>query len=96
VPVDPYLLHLLFRKICRYYSALLFTFGFKPIYYIRVITEERHLYVDTTYIDYANAMNKRGMLSGPYKILLLKINDENMYTQDDGKIKRLIFNDALL
>lgn len=68
----------------------LLLFGLNLVYYLRAVTEERHLSLDNTYVDYANAMNNKGVFSGLYKILPFLKYDVNRYIQD-GKIKKLLF-----
>lgn len=68
----------------------LLLFGLNLIYYLRAVTEERHLSLDPTYVRYANAMNNKGVFSGLYKLLPFLKYNVNRYIQD-GKIKKLFF-----
>ena len=63
------------------HSALLL--GLNTIYYLRAITEERHLSLDPVYVEYATAMNERGIFSGLYKLLPFLKYDVNKYIQND-------------
>jgi protein-S-isoprenylcysteine O-methyltransferase Ste14 len=64
--------------------------GLNLIYYLRAITEERHLSLDPTYVQYANAMNEKGIFSGLYKVIPFLKYDVNRFIRD-GKIKKLLF-----
>ena len=68
----------------------LLLFGLNLIYYLRAVTEERHLSLDPTYVLYANAMNERSLFGGLYKILPFLKYDVNRYIRD-GKIKKFLF-----
>lgn len=39
------------------------------IYYVRAVTEERHLSLDPVYVQYAEAMNEKGMFRWLYKLI---------------------------
>lgn len=60
------------------------------IYYIRAITEERHLSLDATYVQYAKAMNEKGIFSGIYRLLPFMRYKEDRYIKD-GKVKKFLF-----
>lgn len=60
------------------------------IYYLRAITEERHLSLDPTYVAYATAMNEKGIFKGLYMKLPFLKYDVNRYIEN-GKIKKLFF-----
>ncbi len=53
--------------------------GLNAIYYLRAITEERHLSLDPVYVKYAMAMNERGIFSWLYKIFPALKYDVNKY-----------------
>lgn len=59
------------------------------IYYLRAITEERHLSLDPTYVQYARALNEKGIFRGLYRLLPILKYDENRYVKD-GKIKKYL------
>lgn len=60
------------------------------IYYLRAITEERHLSLDPKYVEYATAMNEKGIFKKLYKFLPFLKYDVNNYIEN-GKIKKLFF-----
>jgi hypothetical protein len=60
------------------------------IYYLRAVTEERHLSLDPAYVHYATAMNGRGMFRGIYRIVPFLKYDVNRYIKE-GKIKKMLF-----
>jgi hypothetical protein len=60
------------------------------VYYLRAKTEERHLSLDPVYVEYATAMNEKGMFKRLYKILPFLRYDVNNYIEN-GKIKKLFF-----
>ncbi|MFO7446582.1 MAG: hypothetical protein R6W90_09455 [Ignavibacteriaceae bacterium] len=52
------------------------------IYYLRAITEERHLSQDPNYVKYGLAMNKRSIFKGLFRIFpFLKYNPEKYLSQ---------------
>ena len=60
------------------------------IYYLRAVTEERHLSLDPVYVEYANAMNEKGIFRGLYGVFpFLKYNVGNYI--ENGKIRKLFF-----
>lgn len=69
-------------------SLLLLALNF--IYYLRARTEERHLSLDPVYIQYAGAMNDRGIFSKLYRVLPFLKYDVNQYIKD-GKVKKMFF-----
>jgi len=64
--------------------------GLNLIYYLRAVTEERHLSLDPTYVQYATALNDKGFFKGLYKIFPFLKYNVNRYVQD-GKIKKMLF-----
>jgi isoprenylcysteine carboxyl methyltransferase (ICMT) family protein YpbQ len=70
------------------HSLLLLTLNF--IYYLRAVTEERHLSLDPTYVQYATALNDKGLFRGLYRIFPYLKYDVNRYIEN-GKIKKLFF-----
>ncbi len=60
------------------------------IYYLRAKTEERHLSLDPVYVEYATAMNEKGLFKKLYKVLPFLKYDVNNYIEN-GKIKKLFF-----
>ncbi len=64
--------------------------GLNFIYYLRALTEERHLSLDPTYVSYATAMNEKSIFSGLYKRIPLLRYDVKRYIED-GKIKKMWF-----
>lgn len=60
------------------------------IYYLRAISEERHLSLDPVYVKYATAMNERGLFKKLYKVFPFMKYDVNRYVEN-GKLKKLYF-----
>jgi protein-S-isoprenylcysteine O-methyltransferase Ste14 len=60
------------------------------IYYFRAITEERHLSLDPVYVQYATALNDKGIFRKLYKVAPFLKYDVNKYIEK-GKIKKLYF-----
>lgn len=65
--------------------------GLNFIYYIRAITEERHLSLDATYVKYATAMNEKGIFKGLYRRFPFLKYDVKRYVDADGNLKKLWF-----
>lgn len=64
--------------------------GVNVLYYVRAITEERHLSLDSVYVKYATMMNEVGIFSKLYqKLPVLKYNPDRYV--EDGKLKKLGF-----
>lgn len=64
--------------------------GLNVIYYLRAVTEERHLSLDPVYVQYANALNEKGLFKGLYKVFPFLRYDVNRYI-GDGQIKKFLF-----
>lgn len=60
------------------------------VYYLRAITEERHLSLDPVYVEYASAMNEKGIFRKIYRAFPFLRYDVNKYI-DNGKLKKLFF-----
>ena len=60
------------------------------IYYLRAKTEERHLSLDPVYVQYATAMNERGIFKNLYRLLPFLKYDVNRYVVN-GELKKLYF-----
>ena len=60
------------------------------IYYLRAKTEERHLSLDPVYVQYATAMNERGIFKNIYRLLPFLKYDANRYVEN-GELKKLYF-----
>ena len=61
------------------------------IYYLRAITEERHLSLDPTYVKYARALNDKGIFRGLYRLLPILKYDEKRFIDENGKMKKFLF-----
>jgi len=60
------------------------------VYYLRARTEERHLSLDPVYVEYATAMNEKGIFRKLYKQFPFLKYDVNNYIEN-GKLKKLYF-----
>jgi hypothetical protein len=70
------------------HSLLLLVLNF--VYYLRAKTEERHLSLDPVYVQYATAMNERGIFRKLYRLFPFLKYDVTQYIEN-GKIKKLYF-----
>jgi protein-S-isoprenylcysteine O-methyltransferase Ste14 len=61
------------------------------IYYLRAVTEERHLSLDPTYVKYARALNEKGIFRGLYRLFPKLKYDEKRFIDENGKMKKFLF-----
>jgi protein-S-isoprenylcysteine O-methyltransferase Ste14 len=83
----PFLSSVSWEKAVQH-SLLLLILNF--IYYLRAITEERHLSLDPIYVQYATALNEKGLFSALYKVFPFMKYNVNRYIEN-GKIKKILF-----